>query len=226
VHAREIVTREPWVVYPGNLQGRHIRETGVKGCELVSVVDGHIATTPLALDVLRWRELAVDVTGLADLDALLDHVKSVVRAARTEADGRILGLRLQLYGVSPWQAQLSARAAMVAEELRACVLEAGNGEVWLEKIQNVVRPTLDLARLASGNDPVGLLLQELAQLAINPAKLAALSTEVLADLVSKLPTEADDRDAFRVNNPALLQELLAQAQAELLDALAGAGGAA
>ena len=114
---------------------------------------------------------------------------------------------------------------MVAEELRACVVAAGNGEVWLEKIQNVVRPTLDLPRLASGNDPVGLLLQELAQLATNPAELAALSSEVLADLVSKLPTEADDRDAFRVNNPALLQDLLAQAQAELLDALAGAGGA-
>ncbi len=225
VHAREIVTREPWVVYPGNLQGRHIREAGVKGCELVSVVDGHIATTPLALDVLRWRELAVDVTGLANLDALLDHVTTAVRTARTQADGRILGLRLQLYGVSPLQAQLSARAAMVAEELRACVVAAGNGEVWLEKIQNVVRPTLDLARLASGNDPVGLLLQELAQLATNPAELAALSSEVLADLVSKLPTEADDRDAFRVNNPALLQDLLAQAQAELLDALAGAGGA-
>lgn len=225
VHAREIVTREPWVVYPGNLQGRHLRETGVKGCELVTVADGQISTTPLALDVLRWRELAVEVTGLADLDALLEQVTRAVRAAHAQADGRILGLRLQLCGVSPLQAQLSARQALVADELRACVLEAGNGEVWLEKIQNVVRPTLDIARLASGNDPVGLLLQELAQLAINPADLEALSTEVLGELVSKLPTEPDDQDAFRLNNPALLQDLLAQAQAELLDAFAGAGGA-
>lgn len=36
VHQREVLHQDPWVVFPGNLQGRHIRETGPKGCALVT----------------------------------------------------------------------------------------------------------------------------------------------------------------------------------------------
>ncbi|HHD57358.1 MAG TPA: DNA repair exonuclease, partial [Desulfobulbaceae bacterium] len=31
VHQREIVDKDPWIVFAGNLQGRHIRETGPRG---------------------------------------------------------------------------------------------------------------------------------------------------------------------------------------------------
>jgi DNA repair exonuclease SbcCD nuclease subunit len=40
VHKSEIVHQEPWVVFSGNSQGRNVRETGEKGCMLVSVSDG------------------------------------------------------------------------------------------------------------------------------------------------------------------------------------------
>ena len=33
VHAREVLSTEPWVVFPGNLQGRHAKETGREGRE-------------------------------------------------------------------------------------------------------------------------------------------------------------------------------------------------
>ena len=37
VHKREIVSQDPWIVFPGNLQGRHINEDGPKGATLVTV---------------------------------------------------------------------------------------------------------------------------------------------------------------------------------------------
>jgi DNA repair protein SbcD/Mre11 len=43
IHAREIVHADPPVVFPGNLQGRHARETGPKGATLVTV-DNHGVT--------------------------------------------------------------------------------------------------------------------------------------------------------------------------------------
>jgi DNA repair exonuclease SbcCD nuclease subunit len=43
VHAREIVREDPWIVFPGNLQGRQIRENGPKGATLVTVSDGRVA---------------------------------------------------------------------------------------------------------------------------------------------------------------------------------------
>src|SRR3972149_5708623 len=55
VHKREILHRDPWVVFCGNLQGRHIKETGPKGCTIVTVDSGKVTTVDhRALDVLRW----------------------------------------------------------------------------------------------------------------------------------------------------------------------------
>ena len=34
VHERCEVSRDPWIVFPGNIQGRHSRETGAKGATL------------------------------------------------------------------------------------------------------------------------------------------------------------------------------------------------
>ncbi|MBS1201926.1 MAG: repair exonuclease, partial [Chromatiaceae bacterium] len=39
VHQPQVLSRDPWVVFPGNLQGRHIGETGPRGCQLVGVND-------------------------------------------------------------------------------------------------------------------------------------------------------------------------------------------
>ena len=38
VHIHEFVCRDPWIVYPGNLQGRSVRECGPKGALLVDVL--------------------------------------------------------------------------------------------------------------------------------------------------------------------------------------------
>ncbi len=61
IHQREEICRDPWVVFSGNIQGRHIRETGPKGCTLVSVDEGRvISVEERELDVLRWEVCRVD----------------------------------------------------------------------------------------------------------------------------------------------------------------------
>lgn len=41
IHTRAIVTDKPPVIYPGNTQGRHRNEAGVKGCYLVEMTEGN-----------------------------------------------------------------------------------------------------------------------------------------------------------------------------------------
>jgi DNA repair exonuclease SbcCD nuclease subunit len=61
VHAREIVHQYPWVVFPGNIQGRHIREVGPKGCTLVTAEDGRVVNVEHRdLDIMRWAVTVVD----------------------------------------------------------------------------------------------------------------------------------------------------------------------
>ena len=224
VHAREIVLRDPWVVYPGNPQGRHIREQGAKGCELVTVEDGKIATEAIELDVLRWTELVVDVAGLPDLDALLDRAAASVRTELAQADGRILGLRFRLQGAGPVHREVSAKPDVIAEQLRAVALEVSGGDAWLEKVDIRVRPVVDFDQLAIGDDPVGLLVRELRTLAHNQDSLASLANEALKELRQKLPAELGQDEAMRLEAADVLKDILGEAEAELLARLAGESG--
>lgn len=226
VHAREIVSRQPWIVFPGNTQGRHIREQGAKGCELVTVEDGMVSTEPLALDVLRWAELEIEVAGVPDLDALLERVAAAVGTRRAQADGRILGLRLRLSGAGAVQREVSARPETFVEQLRATVLDVSGGDAWLEKVDVRLRPALDLAQLALGDDPIGLMVRELRALATDSGALAALASEALHDLRQKLAAELIQDDALRFDVPDVLQEILGEAEGELLARLASDGSAA
>lgn len=225
VHAREIVSRDPWVVYPGNIQGRHIREQGAKGCELVTVEDGSITTEPVALDVLRWTELAIDVAGMPDLDALLDRVAVDVKSGLARADGRILGLRFRLHGAGAVHRDVSARPEVIAEQLRAVALDASGGSAWLEKVDLRVGPPIGIDRLAAGDDPVGLLVREIKALAQDEEKLASFANEALKELKQKLPAELSQDEELRFDAPDVLGDLLREAEGELLARLAGDRGA-
>ena len=225
VHAREIVARDPYIVYPGNLQGRHIRECGAKGCELVTVEEGVISAESIALDVLRFEELALDVSGLDDLDGLLDLAHSAVRDGLVRAEGRILGLRVRLHGSGLLHRELAARPERVIEQLRLAALDASAGNVWLEKVEMRVRPSLNLARLTEGDDAVALLAGELEMLLVEPAQLAAFAQDLLKDLRLKLPPEIAEDEYFKLDDPALLRELLQEAEGEILARLGGDGTA-
>src|SRR5690606_36527943 len=107
--AHELVHEAPYIVYPGNLQGRHARETGPKGAVFLEVVDQRVsALEHRALDVVRWARLRVDVTGLEGREAVEAKAREALEEAVDAAEGRLLAARLELCGVSPLHGQLSA----------------------------------------------------------------------------------------------------------------------
>ena len=144
VHTRAVLTRDPWVIYPGNPQGRHARETGPRGAYLVSVVDSRIVADPqfVAFDTVRWEQLAIDVTGAADLDAVLTTVRDRLATALAEADGRLLAARILLTGSTPAAASLSRSPLDARERIRAeAQILAGLDAIWIESVSvNVTSP--------------------------------------------------------------------------------------
>ena len=55
IHNREVLCTDPYVVYPGNIQGRHGKEQGEKSCELVTVSDaGVISLRTISTSVVPW----------------------------------------------------------------------------------------------------------------------------------------------------------------------------
>ncbi len=135
VHRREIVHRDPWIVFPGNTQGRHVRETGSKGCELVTVTEKTVRPTHVPLDVLRWEVLELDAEGAEDLDAVQERLYLRLRGLLESAEGRALALRVTVSGRCSAHAELLARSEEIKQGFRALALDATNGAAWLEKVQ-------------------------------------------------------------------------------------------
>ncbi len=100
IHARRVLAERPWVVFPGNLQGRHPKETGPKGCTLVTVEDRQVvAVEHRTVDVLRWAALEVDAAG-ADVATLTGRIADAVGATLAAADGRPVLARVTLLGAT------------------------------------------------------------------------------------------------------------------------------
>ena len=91
VHAHEVVCDEPYVVYPGNLQGRSIRECGEKGAVLVDVEDGVIkGLRRLPVDRARFAEILVDASALETPGELLREITACAALESEKAAGRFL----------------------------------------------------------------------------------------------------------------------------------------
>jgi hypothetical protein len=139
IHARRVLSERPWIVFPGNMQGRHPRESGAKGCTLVTVEDGAIATVEhRAVDVLRWTTVEVDADG-ADVVSLAGRIETPVHAAIERADGRPVLARLVLTGYSDLHRTLLGDTDRLAAECRNAAIEAG-GALWVESVRVHTHP--------------------------------------------------------------------------------------
>lgn len=221
VHQREVVSQTPWVVFPGCLQGRHIREAGSKGAVLVSVEEGRVQeVAECQLDVLRWQECRLDVTGCDSLETLLQKVQGHFEAALSQADGRVVALRLRLAGTTSLHHELHRNLARWTEECRA--LAAGLGSVWLEKLMLDTRPLATPWTGLEDDSPLAGLIRAVQDLTLSGP--AAMGVGELAELRSRLPVElTGDGDPFDCRDPERLGELQEEVRELLLGRLLGQG---
>jgi DNA repair exonuclease SbcCD nuclease subunit len=225
VHRREEVARDPWIVFPGNLQGRHARETGPKGCTLVAVEDGEVRSVEARdLDVLRWAVVRVDVAAAGSADATVESVRLALERERGASDGRLLAARVLLEGASEAHAELSRQPERWIHELRAQASALESPGVWLEKVEIRTRRPVDLARQLERDDALGDLLRGIAGLESAPLELEDLAAE-FADLKSKLPVELlSGEDALDPTRPSVLEASLPDVVEILMGRLLDEGG--
>ena len=134
VHAFEIVSRDPWIVYPGNLQGRSVRECGEKGAVFVDVADGRVdAVRRVATDRARWAEVVVDAEAHDDEASLMRAVEAAVRPHADGAEGRMLAVRVSFAGATPLHARLLADSEL-RDKTEAAAQRCGD-DVWLERLR-------------------------------------------------------------------------------------------
>jgi DNA repair exonuclease SbcCD nuclease subunit len=223
VHKGQVLHQRPHVVFPGNLQGRHIRETGAKGAHLVTVVDREITEfVSLPCDVVRWARIGVDVSACGSMSDVHDLVRAALEAECADAENRLLACRIELIGRTALHGEFVAMLETLQAEAQAAALGLGEDVAWIERL--VVATRAPGKTEATAQSPEALSqLQEMLAGAPDDEELAQRLSGDLGEFVRKLPPEirSDPDDpllaaALAGGHRALLDEVQAFLHARLL----------
>jgi DNA repair protein SbcD/Mre11 len=149
VHDFEIVSQDPLVVFPGNIQGRSIREQGAKGAVLVMVEDGRVSHERLITDSARFAEISIDLAIEDDVPAILRRVEDALDTLVDAMEQRPLALRVRLGGKSRFRREILARAGDFRDEVQAAC-HRSHADIWLEKLELRMEPDDDAAPDGAG----------------------------------------------------------------------------
>jgi DNA repair exonuclease SbcCD nuclease subunit len=210
VHGREVLHEDPWVVFPGNVQGRHARETGPKGATVVTVEDGRIVHVEHRdLDVVRWASCVADAGDCATPDEVAIAAVEALQAHVDAAGSRLVAARVTVEGVTDAHAAVAREPDAVVAAIRARALDVHGDGVWLEKVRLRTLPKVDVAALRERDDATGEVLRTVDQ--VDDDLLAAIAAG-FGDLKAKLPagTGVDPTD------PAFLRQALGDVERLLI----------
>lgn len=193
IHLRETLCEDgSFIGFSGNTQGRHIRETGPKGCLLVTVDGGPPQSEFRPLDVFRWARCETDAAGCSTPEDVLDAVAADLRTVAAEADGRPVAVRVEVAGRCDAHDDLIRSGGREGErwiaEVRSAAMRDYGERIWIEKVCLRTTPG-GQAEIADG--PLSELRQHLAAVRGNDRMLRELAVE-LADLQKKLPIDVMD----------------------------------
>lgn len=184
VHAREVVREAtPRIVFPGNLQGRHAKETGPKGCELVTV-DGGIITASefISLEVVRWHQMRLDTSGLTSVAALAKHFINEARTLVGGARDRLHAIRLLVHGESPLHRLEAEEPGTIAAAIQAATQDFEDADLWLEDVRLDMRSPFNRVAAAERADAVGEVVRLVDAIGADEATLKAWFSQQLSEM--------------------------------------------
>lgn len=190
VHEHAILQKDPWVVFPGNLQGRHIRETGARGAMLITAdASGIQSVDRLLVDLLRWHAVEVDASGANTLDEVVRLVGQAFEQLITETPENIyLSVRVSIKGRTAAHGELFGLEAQLREEVLGQAAGHGIDRLWVEKVRIETEPIVDAEHMAARSDAIADLQGFLDEAPSDAALLQSL-VEDLRPLVDKAPIE-------------------------------------
>ncbi|MGU3283461.1 metallophosphoesterase family protein [Methylobacterium mesophilicum] len=213
IHEYAELSRDPWIVFPGNIQGRSVRECGAKGAVLVEVADGRVTgLSRLPLDRARFEQVTVDLGAAADTSTALAIVEAALGPLAEVAARRLVLVRVHLAGTTPAHDALSADREGVTAEIQAAAHRL-HEDIWLERLKiETRRPRATVDASGAAIDPAALL----ADLDRDP-DFRARAKAALAEIGARMPATA----AAEADLEAEFDALCAEAEALILGRLGG-----
>jgi exonuclease SbcD len=216
VHCRQTLCETPsYIAFPGNPQGRHVRETGPKGCLLVTVDDRLAPRVEFRrLDVVRWEVCEVAAGQAENGEDLADEAAARLAGLLDQEDpGRLLAVRVEFRGPTRLHERLRADPESCAAGVRARAADLGGDRIWVEQVKVQTAPSRAAAPVGEG--AIEELFAVLDEMRSDEARLKDVAG-LFAELSQRLPPEFFQTfDAPAFDDPAWLREVVDTAEAIL-----------
>jgi exonuclease SbcD len=230
IHHRRVLHQEaPLIVYPGNIQGRSVKETGVKGCYVVDVNgvgEARLAFHPT--EAVRWEQRSLSIAELQDEQDLKDCLDHFTAELQHELPGVPAVVRLTLTCRGPLHRLLQQGTGL--QELitehrnEQARIAAENGQtanfIWIESCRIETGAEIPFDQLLDQESFIGDLLRLSESLLHDEQFLRQWSEETLEPLFGSI----------RANKwlPAIdveqMRQWIRSARERIADELSGEGG--
>jgi len=164
IHQPELLSDQPYIAYSGNTQGRHARETGPRGCYLVTVDDelNIQSHTFRELDVVRWEHITLDISDIDEENAAIQMIRQAFKSILTSE--HLFCVRLTLTGKTSLHGDLHLYPQNWLAKLLDLAQDISHDLLWIEKLQLKTSPPVDLGILAQQSDLTAQVLEALETL--------------------------------------------------------------
>lgn len=219
-HNRSVLSEySPTVAYPGNTQGRNIKETEARGCYVVEVEDRDVRLEFVPLDSIRLFVREVDIGELASVDDFAEALLSLKEQLRAKSKGNGVVLRVVARGRGSLHTLL-----LNPRNIDDLVQRSREGEaeredfVWIESVSLRTSPELDIDSRRKAEDFIGILLRQIEAMRLEPNGSELVRKLLLRN--QRFRTRISNvQDYIRDMNSEELRDLLDRAESLLLDYL-------
>lgn len=191
IHKRSILLERPPIVYPGNIQGRSVKETGAKGCYIVDVNEEGTASLQFhELDIIRWQIKEISIDGLAHEGQWIQRVEQAIEEIRESLPQLMSVVRFRLTGRGSIHRILAEKGAvddLLAELQRRETIRAEQknyaGLVWTESFTVETGLAVDREQLQQEDSFLGELLRLARDAGESPKEMQELVGSALRPLM-------------------------------------------
>ncbi len=144
IHTPEVICKDPFILYPGNIQGRHINEDGPRGCYLIKVDSNYkISYEFKPVQNILWKQEEINIKEITTSLELVDLLsgKCEEELSNLTKDEKGIVIRWKLTGSSSLYHELTMTDKI--EETKEILIERFFNQtpfIFPESIRLLIKP--------------------------------------------------------------------------------------